>query len=455
MLYDLVSKEVKNLLRDKKIIITTIVMPLVIFAVLGAVYSFGIGQAVREAAKRVSKAKLLVCDLDGGNFSRLVAEFSRSFAREVDVVNTCSASEIVKLLDEGRYTLAIIVPKGFSERLALSEKAYVKVMTSVKGLSFSSMAATSVLEGVAKGLSDFIRAYIIASKGLNPEYVTKPVVSNETVVFRGSEMRPDLLGMLSGAQFMFMFAPIAVISTALGIAATTMAVENEEKTLEVLLTLPIPRSRIVMAKLMGSTVLVLIATVSFMAGFLIYIYSIFTVVSTPLTTVGASSSSRSSPFGVGGVAALFNVFTPHLLVVIGASTFLSLIAVAALGILLGSMAPDVRASQTYIGQLTVVIMIPAFLLAFTDLATYGFGGQVALILVSPFIAPMLVLKAYLEGYLWVSVAAVMWSLAFSAVMVLAASKLLGSEKLLSIQHRFRRRGVGRPKLKLPIRFKRS
>ena len=56
-------KELKELMRDPKILIGMIVLPLVIFPVLGLV----LGYAVESAQSQAQKATLLVVNNDGGN----------------------------------------------------------------------------------------------------------------------------------------------------------------------------------------------------------------------------------------------------------------------------------------------------------------------------------------------------------------------------------------------------
>ena len=58
-------KELKELMRDPKILIGMIVLPLIMFPVLGLV----LGYAVDTAQQEAQRATLLVVDNDGGNWS--------------------------------------------------------------------------------------------------------------------------------------------------------------------------------------------------------------------------------------------------------------------------------------------------------------------------------------------------------------------------------------------------
>ncbi|TRO53238.1 hypothetical protein E2P61_01850, partial [Candidatus Bathyarchaeota archaeon] len=59
-------KELKELMRDPKILVGMIVVPLVIFPVMGLV----LGYAVESAQEEAQKATLLVVNNDGGEWSQ-------------------------------------------------------------------------------------------------------------------------------------------------------------------------------------------------------------------------------------------------------------------------------------------------------------------------------------------------------------------------------------------------
>ncbi len=433
---ELVTKEIKNTLRDKKIIITVILMPLVIFAVMGFVYNYGITQTMREVTEKSKEAKVLICDLDSGNYSSLVIKFAKTFAKEVNVIHEYSPTAVRKLLELGNYTFAIIIPSGFSENISKLVPATVKVETAIRGISMTSMAAASIISGFAQALNSYIRAYVAALRGISPTFVSSPVVPNLAILFKGVEISPSALSALATSAMLMGFAPLIVVSTALGVASSSMAVENEEKTLEILLTLPIPRFKIVLSKLLGTLVLVVLATISYMGGFMIYMSLLFKGIGSTgeLGEVAGSTSVATSAI---------NIFTmdPSLIAFVGISTFLSLISVASLGVLLGSIVPDVRTSQTYIGQLAILVIIPGLILSFIDLSSLSTSALAVMVAISPFISPILVLKAHLEGLMWVGPAAIAWCLIFSAIMLYITSKLINSERLLTLQFKLLTRKV--------------
>ncbi len=447
MLKDLIVKELKNTLRDKKVLITSILMPVLIFGIMGVIYGFAFGKAAQTVKESVTGLKenavIYVCDEDTGVFSKLFLNFTSNYAHRAVVVRACSFKDVIQALSEGNYSLAVYIPSNASEDLQELRPIPIKVLIKTDKVSFSSsMALMGILNAFTSGLNSFIRTYIVASRGLNPRVVMSPVIPYAGVIFRGALIPPELLNSLSSSFFLFAFAPLVVISMALGQAASSMAVENEEKTLEVLLSLPIPRYKIVAAKLVGTMVVVILATLSFAAGSGIYAYSLFTSMNS-LTSSMSNTSGGSGMFSLNALTSLIDPFTVGALIL---STFLSLTAVASLGLLLGSLTPDVRTSSTFVGQLSFLVMIPGFILAFVDLSSLGSSGVALMIALSPFIAPILVLKAYMENLPWITTATLVWTAGFTLLLVYLSSKLIDSERLLTLQHAFMRRRLKASKL---------
>ena len=113
--------------------------------------------------------------------------------------------------------------------------------------------------------------------------------------------------------------------------------------------------------------------------------------------------------------------------------FFTLIAVGSLGLLLGSIAPDVTTAQTYIGSLSFIIFIPGMMLMFMNLSKFTLTGLAVLVALSPFISPILVFKALLEGVPWIAYASLIWTIAFTFIMVAIAAKFMETEKILTLQ----------------------
>lgn len=439
MLKELIMKDVKNTLRDLKIVVGAIILPFILFSIMGIAISAGAGQMVQEVAEKVKKVNLITCDEDTSNYSALYVSFLEKVASNVTYTKSCGASP-EELLRQG-YDLVVVIPKGFGENISKEEPANVEVYTKVEGVSMTAVSLAAAMMGVVRSAANMLSSYLLTQAGIKPEFAFNPLRIESLVMMRGEIVDLRVLQSIASSMFMLIFAPLVVVSSALGMAATSMAKENEEKTMEVLLTLPVPRIHIVLSKLVGTMILVALSTISFMGGFAVYIGSIMAMASAP-----ESSGATAPGFGVAGLV------DSTLIVFFGVVIFISLMAVAALGILLGSIAPDSRAVGTYIGPVSMVVMIPAFILMFVDLSSLSPPGQVALLLTSPFTAAVIVVKAWFEGAYTFIVASIGASLAFVLVLLYLSSTLLGSEKMLSLQYRLQKLRSGRGRKKKRVLF---
>jgi len=451
---ELVKKEIMTTLRDKKVIISTIIMPLIIFTVMGGVYGFAFNSVAQQAKHVAMHAQILVCDMDKGPVGAYIVQYARNHSSMTFIKNQCSLREIAEGLANNVYNIVVEVPKGASANFTSGKPVFIRVFTKAAGISMVSSVGASLANAFVNGVNDFLRSLILKSAGLNPGFAVNPVKGYAMVLFRGRFVPPQTLASLFMVSFTFVMAPLIIIVTALGFASTSMATENEEKTLEVLLSLPISRVKIVLSKLAGTLVVAAIATTSFTIGMLIYTSMVFGAVTTSVGNISAGTSASS----VSATPQVFNsaVFTllgMNALLIMVVGTFLSLLAVASLGLLLGSFAPSVRASSTFTGQLSFLVMIPGFLLMFLSLSSLGPVGIGVLIALSPFITPIVAMKAYIEGITWAVPASLGWSVAFSIIMILIAAKLLDSERLLNIQYSLLSRGIRKKRTRSKLKLK--
>lgn len=439
MLKELVIKDVKNTLRDLKVVIGAIILPFILFSIMGIAISAGAGQMVQEVSEKVRAVNLIVCDEDASNYSTLYAGFLEKIAKNTTYSTNCGTTP-EELLNQG-YDLVIVIPRGFGDNISEEEPSSVTVYTKVRGVSMTAVSLVTAMVGVARSAASMLSSYLLTQAGVRPDFAFNPLRIESLVMMRGAMVDLRVLESIASSMFILIFAPLVVVSSAMGMAATSMAKENEEKTMEVLLTLPVPRIHIVLSKLVGTMILVALSTISFMGGFIVYVGSVMAMASAPAGT------EASQGISVSGFA------DPTLMALFGAVIFISLMAVAALGILLGSIAPDSRAVGTYVGPVSMVVMIPAFILMFIDLSGLSAAGQVALLLTSPFTAAVIVVKAWFEGAYAFIIASIGVSLAFVLALLYLSSALLGSEKLLSLQYRLQRMRTGKRRAK--VRFSRS
>ena len=107
-------KELKELMRDPKILIGMIVLPLVMFPVLGLV----MGYAVETAQSEARHANLVIVDNDGGEWSSTFINYVNN-SMNVVIINNTTPQHVVDqgLLYKNNSTMFMLVPQGVSENL--------------------------------------------------------------------------------------------------------------------------------------------------------------------------------------------------------------------------------------------------------------------------------------------------------------------------------------------------
>jgi ABC-2 type transport system permease protein len=183
----------------------------------------------------------------------------------------------------------------------------------------------------------------------------------------------------------------------------SMASEKENKTLESLLARPIPRRQIVAAKLLGGSVVGLVATALYTGGLA------FTQIS-----VGASLDAAIT---LGG---------PDY-ALIGVSLFFSLVGTLALALALGVFADNQQGAQMLLLPLSGLAIVPMFATMFADVDALGLVPKVVLFAI-PFTHPIIAPKRLLFDDVGLVLAGIAYEIAFAAVAVWLVIALFDSDR---------------------------
>ena len=409
---NILLKEIKELVRDPKILLAMLIVPLIMFPVLGGIMSYSM-QAAREQAE---KATLLVVDNDGGNWSELFTEYL-NFSVKVSVVNnrTLNNTVTLKLLSDHNATQLIEIPSGFSANMTEYKNGNTKINATVN--FYGIFSGGGILQEVGSAIIDD------SVSGFNRLVAPNAVYTFKSTIIKGEIQKnvdPSILSRLMLSQAIAMPITIMILLTySMSIAATSVAMEKEEKTLETLLTLPMDRFAILMGKLSGSILIAGVGAIAYMIGFNYYMSS-FT------TSFGATLDLVSL-----GLA-------PSLLgyLLLGISLFVTLLSALALAVIMSAFSEDVRGAQSLVGNLTPIIIIPALVLMYLDVNSLPLALKI-LIYVLPYSHPIIAARAVTMGDYWTVVFGIVYVTVFTLVIMYAASRLFATEKILTAKLKFR------------------
>jgi ABC-2 type transport system permease protein len=410
---NILVKEIKELVRDPKILLAMLIVPLIMFPVLGGIMSYSM-QAAREQAE---KATILVVDNDGGNWSELFTDYL-NFSVKVSVVNnrTLNNTVTLKLLSDYNTTQLIEIPSGFSANMTEYKNGNTKINATVN--FYGIFSGGGIFQEVGSAIIDDLVS------GFNRAIAPNAVYTFKSTIIKGviqKNVDPSMLSRLMLSQAIAMPITIMILLTySMSIAATSVAMEKEEKTLETLLTLPMDRFAILMGKLSGSILVAGVGAIAYMIGFNYYMGSLMATI--PSGTLDLVSL---------GLA-------PSLLgyLLLGISLFVTLLSALALAVIMSAFSEDVRGAQSLVGNLTPIIIIPALVLMYLDVNSLPLALKI-LIYALPYSHPIIAARAVTMGDYWTVVFGIVYVTVFTLVIMYAASRLFATEKILTAKLKFR------------------
>ena len=407
-------KELKELIRDPKILIGMIVLPLIMFPVLGLVIGYAQQTAVDQAQK--SAELLLIVDNDGGYWSKqLIGNLSQ--VTNIAVINNTTPQQIVdqSILTHYNRTEFIEIPSNFTATINAHFAANSSITAAVNIYSiFQEGGIFSNIGSVGTVTVDSFNR-IVAPDVLH----TKP-----SAIIRGEIQQGVDSTQLSSVLYLQSIAlPVALIfllTFAMQIAATSVASEKEEKTLETLLTVPVDRFAILMGKLSSTIIVAGAAAVATMIGYNYVLGSISAAIQAGTAIDLAKLGLVPSPLGYG---------------LLGVSLFATLLSGLALAVVMSAFSEDVRGAQALVGYIYPLIYIPSLALIYVDINTLPTAIK-AVFYAIPFSQPIIASKAVVMGDYGTVVFGIVYVAVFTVVIMYVASRLFATEKILTAKLRF-------------------
>jgi len=402
----LIVKEIKEMIRDPKILLGMVLMPIIMFPVMGLAMSIS-QTAVEESLKEVSMALM---DFDQGPMAEnLILSFN---ALNVTLIETeaSTVDEALESLQGSNITTLLVIPLGFSQNLTLGLRGELKVYSVIKSISLSEGAKATVAN-----------APIGAYESLLVHHAVKQAIPDRSpgrVVEAPLEV---LSGLFMSQSFGFPMVIMLLLISAMQMAATSFAIEKEEKTLETLLTLPVGRLSILAGKLGGSVVVAAAGAIAALIGVNYYTSSIF----------------RGVPIESLDLEALGFALSPTAYVLLGVTMFVTIISALALAICLSVFSENVRSAQSVVSFMIIPVIIPSLILMFADIEILPFAVQ-AIMYVLPYTHSIIASKAAFMGDYSIMLRSIAYICAFTIAILYIAAKIFTTEKIITARISFRK-----------------
>ncbi|MEM3578034.1 MAG: ABC transporter permease [Candidatus Bathyarchaeia archaeon] len=399
-------KELKELIRDPKIFLGMIIIPVIMFPLLGGIMSFSIQSAQEEAAKTT----ILIINYDAGeNATLFIAYLNSTF--NVIPINVTGTVNVVELMSQNNVTEAIVIPSDFSANLTAGLQVHIEFYSVFSGASMFSGVSAAVIDSLIEQFNRSLRPNI--------------VIPTKSVIVKGQAIEgldAQTLSNLMMSQAIAMPIIIMILlSYSMQIAATSVAMEKEAKTLETLLTLPMDRFSILLGKLSGSIIVAAIGALAYMVGFTYYLDSLSSAIPANVNVDLAALGLVPSMFGY---------------VLLGISLFVTLLSALALAVIISAFAEDVRGAQSLVGYIYPLIFIPSLALMYLDVNTIPMALRI-LIYAIPYSQPIITSKAVIMGDYMTAIGGIAYVAIFTVAIMYFASRLFATEKILTAKLKFR------------------
>ncbi len=401
---NIIVKEIKELLTPATFI--PIIIMALVFGTMGSTMG-GIEEELED------KPVIGLMNIDNDELSNLTASI---FEENADVIFVSDKQKGLEDLREKDGVALIIIKDNFTSNIHKGIPGEIEVYWIMKGAGVLDSISSTVVEGLIEIVNTNITTRLISvNDSLNVTTILNPTFRNETTYFKDQELHGLSPGEISGIlSSQSTFIPIIIMMIILmsgGMVISSMALEKENKTLETLLTLPVKRTSIVAGKIIASALIGLILAVIYMIG------------------LGYWMQSFQVSDGI-NLADYNLVLTGTDFLLIGISVFVTLIAALSLCMLLGTMAKNYKSAQTLTFPVTILALIPMFMIMFKDFDTMPVALK-GLLFGIPFSHPMMAPRALLfDDYLLV-IGGIIYVTIFSLIMISIAVWVFKTDRLLT------------------------
>jgi ABC-2 type transport system permease protein len=422
----IIIKEVKEMTRDPRILLGMILAPLIIFPLLGIMFSTST-EAIQQSLRTMS---IGVADFDHGGISQNLTNYLQYYGNvSLQNMTAPSVNEIVVLAQKSNVTAVIIIPEGFSQSITENRSGKLQVYGVFRGGGIAGSAGFSMVEGLIDSFTQNLTLQTIQQEfPQNPDFVLNPIKVTQGSIVQSKPVTVPPATLFSIVQSQFIGYPLAIFMLtilAMQLAATSVAAEKEEKTLETLMSLPLNRFTLLIGKLAGSTIIAAIGAVATIAGVVYYIGS--------FTFAGPAQPSVD-------LSAIGLTPTPLGYLILGFSVFVSLLCALAVAIVVSVFAEDVRGAQSLLGFVYTPLVLPIFVLMFADINTLPLPLRI-LMLALPFAHPVLASQVMMTGDYLTPVLGILYVMAFTLIIMYVASRIFATEKILTMKLSLRRKKV--------------
>jgi len=404
--------------------------------VLTVVMFMAIGQLVGQQGEQAEATRRLrMLDLDGTPASEAVMEAAEETGFKVDLITSGTADEQVKAMRDDGTSVLLIVPDGFEDAIAAGTQAPLGTYVVIRDFSVMGSSDAGALSRTVALAAERIRLATAetVAPGIDPVFLKEPLVVTPNVVIgeKQAAASPDaIMGFVSSQTTFVPIILFLVIVFAMQMVATAVATEKENKTLESLLAMPVSRSGLVAAKMLAAGTIALLSAAAYMIGMNSYLQGL----EKGFGGAGGAGFDASRQLaeqlgltlGVGDYALM------------GLSIFAAVLVALAAALMLGAFAENVKAVQSLLTPVMILVMVPYFLTLLTDISSLPVWLQ-WLVKAIPFSHSFTAAPNLFLGNLGAVAGGIAYQLAWFVGLVFLAARMFSSDKILTMRLSLRKK----------------
>ncbi|MCL2772446.1 MAG: ABC transporter permease [Oscillospiraceae bacterium] len=322
----------------------------------------------------------------------------------------------------------VVINKGFGDQLLSGSNTSVPVDVYSEIDSFGVTAAIAGVSGqnVGNAINSLISQKLFTNyagdTNVNINYIKSPVSAQSYTFLNNIAQNVDASTVLGYVTSQITFLPLIVfliIMMATQMLATSMVNEKADKTLETLMTAPVNRLSVLLAKILAASIYAVIYAV-------IYMFA--------MNNFSNGMTGGSSGYSQDFIAALKNfgvTFDLSTFIIMGVQLFLSVLCGLAIALIIGMIVDNIKTLQAYIMPLMIVMMIPYFISMFLDVKTLPLWGQIILYIIPFTHTYTAVPNLFTHSYTLIAIG-IAYQVIFVAVILTIAVKIFNSDKLFTI-----------------------
>jgi len=338
------KKEVKDISRDRRTLLVSIIVPMLIIPLINAFVGGGISKLQKDISQNITVA--LSDNSDTPEIREFVKNELLSGYQDIRLIDVDNPQEALK---KEKVRLVLEIENGFKKKISDGKPFQVKIFYDKS--KTKSEGSKSILADAISKFSDKVREQRITALGLSKDLLI-PTIIEENNVADETKTSTSLLAM-------FLPFLVVILMTVGGVPPATdlVAGEKERNTFEPLLTTKPARASILVGKYLTITLFSFVTVIATVIGLLLGFF-----VNPDVLSMG---TGQITGFYVPPMA-----FILSLLIAVALGMIF-----AGLQIALSTYARSFKEAQVYLSFLMIAAMVPAYTNMFTqpnDIPFYSF-----------------------------------------------------------------------------------